>query len=214
MPKNDEGEFELVLGNKQLLSVFFIVVVLLGVFFTMGYIVGRNTAGDAVQVAQTPGQPLVVESENAPPAAAPVATPPPAAKPPAAAKPAPAKTPAPKPAAAKPKPAPPKPAPITERPPTTAKPTPRPTPPPAASPSGVSMPASGTVYLQVAATSVPEGEVLRDVLRKRGFRAQLAPVPGQELVRVLVGPVAGNDEISQTRTKLQGAGFKPFTRRY
>ena len=32
------------LGNKQLLSVFFIVVVLLGVFFTMGYIVGQNTA--------------------------------------------------------------------------------------------------------------------------------------------------------------------------
>src|SRR5262245_52090995 len=28
MPTNEEGEFELVLGNKQLLSVFFIVVVL------------------------------------------------------------------------------------------------------------------------------------------------------------------------------------------
>src|SRR5688500_14219124 len=44
MPTNEEGEFELVLGNKQLLSVFFIVVVLLGVFFTMGYIVGRNSS--------------------------------------------------------------------------------------------------------------------------------------------------------------------------
>src|SRR3954470_19281838 len=49
MPRNDSAasepsEFELVLGNKQLLSVFFIVVVLLGVFFTMGYIVGRNSA--------------------------------------------------------------------------------------------------------------------------------------------------------------------------
>ena len=43
MPKNEEGEFELILGNRQLLSVFFIVVVLLGVFFTMGYIVGRNS---------------------------------------------------------------------------------------------------------------------------------------------------------------------------
>ena len=50
MPKNEEGEFELILGNKQLLSVFFIVVVLLGVFFTMGYIVGRNplTTADAI----------------------------------------------------------------------------------------------------------------------------------------------------------------------
>ena len=49
MPRNDasemEGsEFELVLGNKQLLSVFFIVVILLGIFFTMGYVVGRNSA--------------------------------------------------------------------------------------------------------------------------------------------------------------------------
>ena len=44
MPKNEDGEFELILGNRQLLSVFFIVVILLGVFFTMGYIVGRNSA--------------------------------------------------------------------------------------------------------------------------------------------------------------------------
>src|SRR5579871_5350415 len=39
-----DGEHELVLGNKQLLSAFFVVVVLLGVFFTMGYFVGKNTA--------------------------------------------------------------------------------------------------------------------------------------------------------------------------
>ena len=44
MPKNDEGEFELVLGNRQLISVFVIVVALLGVFFSMGYIVGRNSS--------------------------------------------------------------------------------------------------------------------------------------------------------------------------
>ena len=62
MPRNDE--FELVLGNKQLLSVFFIVVVLLGVFFTMGYIVGRNTA--EVQVASAPSKPLVVEAGSGP----------------------------------------------------------------------------------------------------------------------------------------------------
>ena len=42
MPNNDDGEFELILGNRQLLSVFFVIVILLGVFFTMGYIVGRK----------------------------------------------------------------------------------------------------------------------------------------------------------------------------
>ena len=44
MPTNGDGEFELVLGNKQLLSVFFLFVMLLGLFFTMGYIIGRNSA--------------------------------------------------------------------------------------------------------------------------------------------------------------------------
>lgn len=43
MPKNEDGEFELTLGNRQLLSMFFVVVVLLAVFFVMGYIVGRNS---------------------------------------------------------------------------------------------------------------------------------------------------------------------------
>ena len=38
-----EGEYELVLGNRQLLSAFFIIVILFGVFFTMGYVVGRNS---------------------------------------------------------------------------------------------------------------------------------------------------------------------------
>ena len=44
MPKNEEGEFELILGNRQLISVFLIVVVMLGVFFSMGYVVGRNSS--------------------------------------------------------------------------------------------------------------------------------------------------------------------------
>ncbi len=39
-----DGERELVLGNKQLLSAFFVVVILMCVFFTMGYFVGKNTA--------------------------------------------------------------------------------------------------------------------------------------------------------------------------
>jgi hypothetical protein len=44
VPRNDDGEFELILGNRQLMSVFFIVLILLGVFFALGYIVGRNAS--------------------------------------------------------------------------------------------------------------------------------------------------------------------------
>ena len=65
MPQNEDGEFELILGNRQLLSVFFIVVILLGVFFTMGYIVGRNSGTVTAEVVANPNpdaRPQVVES--------------------------------------------------------------------------------------------------------------------------------------------------------
>ena len=74
MPKNEDGEFELILGNRQLLSVFFIVVILLGVFFTMGYIVGRNSA--PVIATDIPrkndSKPLVVDSTAKAPEPSPV----------------------------------------------------------------------------------------------------------------------------------------------
>jgi cell division septation protein DedD len=43
MPKNSERPGELVLENRHLLLIFFAVVMLAGVFFALGYIVGRNT---------------------------------------------------------------------------------------------------------------------------------------------------------------------------
>ena len=39
-----DQEFELVLGNKQILSIFFLMIVLFGVFFFFGYSVGYNRA--------------------------------------------------------------------------------------------------------------------------------------------------------------------------
>src|SRR3954452_16147674 len=38
-----DHETEIVLGNKQLFSLLFVVFVLLGVFFAMGYVMGRST---------------------------------------------------------------------------------------------------------------------------------------------------------------------------
>jgi len=55
MKNNETGEFELVLGNRQLLSGFFIVVILFAVFFVMGYIVGRNST-PATQLASSRDQ--------------------------------------------------------------------------------------------------------------------------------------------------------------
>ena len=78
MPKNEDGEFELILGNRQLLSVFFIVVILLGVFFTMGYIVGRNSGTLTAEVVPNPNpdtRPQAVESPAKTPESAPLPLP-------------------------------------------------------------------------------------------------------------------------------------------
>ncbi|MGH9558839.1 MAG: SPOR domain-containing protein [Bryobacteraceae bacterium] len=85
MPKNEDGEFELILGNRQLLSVFFIVAILLGVFFTMGYIVGRNStplvAAEATPVRKPEPKPLVVDSPVPTSSAVPLEEPTPAPRP-------------------------------------------------------------------------------------------------------------------------------------
>jgi outer membrane biosynthesis protein TonB len=186
LPKNEDGEFELILGNRQLLSVFFIVVILLGVFFTMGYIVGRNSGTLTADVAGTPAV------ENKPPLSeAPVTKVP---------DPAPSPTPAPtetapqqpeKDAEPEPAPEPPK--------PTRAKPEPV--------RAGTSHPAAGQTYLQLAATSKHEADIMVDVLRKKSFKAMAAEIdekPGT--YRVLVGPIT-DTTANKLRADLQGAGF-------
>ncbi|MBZ5602663.1 MAG: hypothetical protein LAO79_10190 [Acidobacteriia bacterium] len=188
MPKNEDGEFELILGNRQLLSVFFIVVVLLGVFFTMGYIVGRNSGPMAApEIASThkESKPLVVETATPAPepkSSAPVETKP---REPEPAKIEPAKAPEPV-KAEPPKKEPPKPV--------------KKEAPPEAAPSG-------GFYLQLTATTSHEAEVYADVLKKKGFKVVTSAVPEKPgLIRVMVGPMP-ESSINKTRTDLNAAGF-------
>jgi cell division septation protein DedD len=190
MPKNEDGEFELVLGNRQLLSVFFIVVVLLGVFFTMGYIVGRNSGpAPSTEIASAHREPakppIVVESASQekkadPP---PQETKPPETKPQVET----AKAPEPEPKKPEPK---------------------KPEPPPAKEKEKESgTPATGGTYLQLSATNQHEAEVYVDVLKKKGFKAITSAVPDRPgLVRVWVGPIADNG-IAKMRADLNAAGF-------
>ena len=121
MAKSDEGEFELILGNRQLISVFLIVVVLLGVFFSMGYIVGRNSAAPAAEAAHNAGKTVAVESppadsqlsSSSPATAAQEPETKPAETKPAETKPAASQPPTTHPEQAAPKPEPVKPAPVT-----------------------------------------------------------------------------------------------------
>ena len=202
MPKNEDGEFELILGNRQLLSVFFIVVILLGVFFTMGYIVGRNSAPvlpaepvTARKGGDTPGKPIVVEPAGRPspssvesktvqPEATPASTQPEVKTPPER-----------KPAAPEHKPA-----------AAVAPPTRQPVRP--VTQAAVKEPQTGQTYLQLAATGHDEAKVLVGVLGEKGFHALVAPGPNEKLFRVLVGPMKDAAQITQIRDDLVKYGFK------
>jgi cell division septation protein DedD len=188
MKNNESGEFELVLGNRQLLSGFFIVVILFGVFFTMGYIVGRNSsppprAAAAEAPVPTEGRPTAASSEPQRPPAPEEA----AAQPPGDSGPQPMTQPAREPEAAKPAEA-------------------------AAAEIPADEPPPGQSYLQVMAVRRPEAEVVLKALKEKGFPATLGPGPN-ELLRVLVGPYADNAALGDAKARLESAGFHPIVRR-
>jgi cell division protein FtsN len=204
MPRTDEGEFELVLGNRQLLSVFFIVVVLLGVFFVMGYILGKNASPSPivdVAAARKPSdaaafsEPLVVDRTAEKPSPTPAA--PPASEP--------VEQPAKEPVAEPVK------EPVKEPVREAAKPTPPPPPPVQAAKPAPTGPAKSGLYLQVAAVGRAEADVVSKVLRAKGFAVDVAPVGDDKTFRVLVGPLE-RDNLGKTRGELTSLGFSPFPR--
>lgn len=225
MPRNEEGEFILELGHRQLLSVFFIVVILLGVSFTMGYIVGRNSAPAVATVvpserpaAEPPsgavtsavGQPTaatepplapgqVLVNQTVPSATATMPAQPPTRVAEPAAPPAVATRPA----------------------PTTSAPVVRAVKERAAAESdrkaarlhATAQP--GKTYLQVVAVKKPDAEMIAGILRKKGFlQAIVVPGPNDIIFRVLVGPLQDAAAISKTKMDLEAAGFKTIPRKY
>jgi cell division septation protein DedD len=203
MPKNEEGEFELVVGNRQLLTIVFIMMVLFGVVFTMGYLVGR-TAAPEVGMAASKGQGQEGQVAQRPEPSQPLPAQPPAASVDAPLAPGEAKV---TPGGTVPvggtPPAPSE----TQAAATPARPAEAPRKPADAAP-----PVPGQTFIQVAAVKKPEAEVIVDVLKKRGFLAQVAPVvPGQPddaLWRALVGPLADASAVAKARADLQNAGFR------
>ena len=193
MPRNDDGEFELILGNRQLMSVFFIVVILLGVFFAMGYIVGRNSSPvGAPEVAARRPDTKPADADT-PASTREAATPAPAD--------------APKEAEAQPKE-------TASRQGPATKPAPPPEHAPAPAPAKTSarastsdQPESGRTYLQLSAIERDKAEIMVELLRKKKFSAIAAEIPEKPGVfRVLVGPIPEAD-VSKTRAALQDASF-------
>lgn len=199
--RNGENEFELVLGNRQLLSGFFVVALLFGVAFAMGYIVGRNSipspkaqaeaAAPAAGAAGSQDRPQPAPPEPRPADQQPQAAddPAPAAGTQAAAEPEPTTQPA-------------KDVPAAGAPAQTEA-----RQPAAAPPVGVAEPEPGT-YWQVTAMAQPQAELFAKVLRDKGFRVSLSPGT-KNLTRVLVGPYPDRESLGRAKSDLEGSGFHP-----
>src|SRR5260370_7993499 len=79
MRNNETGEIELVVGNRQLLSGFFIVVMLCAVAFALGDVVGQNSPRSAKLADQASSAGVSVTPSDSRPA--PASPPPPVANP-------------------------------------------------------------------------------------------------------------------------------------
>ncbi len=75
-------------------------------------------------------------------------------------------------------------------------------------------PQAGERYIQVSALSAEAAERYIRQLRQAKLEPHVAPGPRPELLRVLIGPFADQDALTQTKNDLERAGIKNFVRRY
>lgn len=188
--KNEAGESELLLGNHHLVALFIIIVCLVGILFTTGYIAGgRSSPVSVAKVAsenKRETRPVPVRSSvheatrtSEQPSAAPARTVPqelPLTSPEKTQESATSETSA------------------LEK--------------PATAPLSIkSESVARQTYLQLAATSQSEAGTMLDVLRKKGFNGLATEVPQKPgTFRVLVGPVSA-DAVNIMRSDLRNAGF-------
>ncbi len=214
MASNREEEFELVLGNRHLLSLFFVVVVFFAGFFAVGYTVGYGQ-GESSQVAPTmarvdPSKEPLNEIrmpdallKDAPKSPKPTATKPtqPAGKKRAQNKPAPS------PVAAKT--AAPKPRPTAAK----TKPKAKPAAPNTAAARTAAPKAAGAGYhLPVAALRMKkDADMLAGKLKNQGYPT--AVQVGGEWNRVMVGPFPSEQEAGQYKKRLTKDGFDTLLRK-
>jgi cell division septation protein DedD len=185
MKNKETGEFELLVGNGQIISGFFILALLLAVFFAMGYIVARakyqQEPGAATTLAASP------PSDSRGSAAAP-ATPPaiqPATQSDGAAKPADD----------------PQPQPLTQPAQDTKPEKTEPPPVPAETPQGI--------YWQISATvNQDAARALLQTIKDMGLPVTLSPGPNN-FTRVLVGPYSDTATLAHVKTQLENAGLHP-----
>jgi len=206
MRNNETGEFELVVGNRQLLSGFFIIVLLFAVAFAMGYVVGQNSRAARLAEQKAPAGTAQAASagETRPqPDASQPATPPDASPRQSASAAEPPKEAASAAEESAPQP--------TTQP--AREPEPPSTPKKAATPAlaeaappGVTEIAPGSYWQVIATANLDTAQAIVSTLREKGLPATLGPGPNK-LTRVLVGPYSDTASMGRAKTVLESSGF-------
>jgi DedD protein len=193
--KTDElQDTEITLGTGKLLGIFFGLVLLCSVFFTMGYMFGRaNAAGSKTEIvgsestAGAAGKPSAVNKSGETGPAANAATGQPSIAPASAS-----------------------PAPASGSSPATLAPVSTTT----AAQSQNSATAGGTYMVQVAAVSKQEdADLLVNALQKKQYPVFVASAPGDALFHVQVGPFTDPKDAETMRSRLASDGYNAIVKK-
>jgi len=200
MPKSEDGQYELILENRQVLMIFFVAAALCGVFFGLGYVVGKNSGSGFVAPPQTAAPSTSAEGKRSAlsPAETPAATAPVTSQPEVKAEP-PKEPPTTAPVSKDPEkkqevpvaekkeaPAPPPPAPVTD----------------------------AVITLQVAALSKrDDADAMVALLKRKSFPVTLVTNAPDNLFRVQVGPYSSVKDAEAVKVRLEREGFKPIVKK-
>lgn len=212
MLRNANSESEILLGNTQLIGIFFLLAVLLGVAFTAGFMLGHGSFGGKKIDPVTAATPTSASDSGARTAVVEPA-PPSASAPESRVVPEPATSPTAQPpsdsVATDQKP--------TDSPKAAGKKTPidELAPRTRLGQTEAFAPQPGQTFLQVAAELHDSAASAASVLNKAGFSTHVVLAPGGKLFRVLVGPVKDKNDLAATRDALKAKGFqKVIVRNY
>src|SRR6266700_3454157 len=190
--KDEVEDTEITLGTGKLLGIFFALVIICSVFFTMGYLLGRSTSaggrteivGSAPTGGSAAGKPSAAGKNSGDANTASSNTPDNSST---------GKN-------------------QGTQPPVTVSPTPA----PAKSPDASNPPsfAGGSYMVQVAAVSKHEdAEILVSALQKKQYPVFIANVPGDPLFHVQVGPFSDPKDAESMKNKLPSDGYNGIVKK-
>jgi hypothetical protein len=177
---------EFVMGPRQMASLAFVGVLIIGIMSAVAYFAGRrnNTPEPPQRVTERVIERVV--QAKAPPVPTPVVA---------------APTPAPAPPIAKAvqTPAPPAPAPVQHTQPQVAQ---------------VTTPVLNQMYLQLGSVDIGIAQVMVEGLRQRGIPSIVGTGISKNVARVLVGPFTSAEQQRAAQKQIEDLGFKPFQRSF